>query len=186
MSLATLVTGILIFLARVCDVSLGTVRTIATVQGRLALAFVLGLFEVVMWLIVISAIVDRVIQNPWLILFYAFGFSTGNVVGILLERKLALGDIILHLYVEENRAEVIEAIKNLDFSYTIFRGEGRMGPVVEIYVVCERKDLREILSKIRDIDPDIFYTTEIPGTVNRVRRKVELTAPRWRALNKRK
>ncbi len=181
-----LLTGILIFFARLCDVSLGTIRTIVTVQGRMVTAFILGLFEVVLWLIVISAIVDRVVQQPVLIVFYALGFSTGNVVGIALERKLALGEIILRLFVQEHRQDVVDALRELDFDFTIFRGEGREGPVIEIYVVCQRRDLRKILKKVLEVEPDIFYLTETPGLVRRLRHQLDASPTGWRSIGKRK
>jgi len=106
-----LLTGLFIFVTRVIDVSLGTIRTIVTVQGRMVFAFMLGLFEVSLWLVVISSIADRVIAEPLLILFYALGFSTGNVVGIWLEKKLALGDVILRLIVPDQRREVHDALR---------------------------------------------------------------------------
>ena len=43
----TLLTGIFIFLARVADVTLGTVRTMSIVQGRTKMAFLLGFVEII-------------------------------------------------------------------------------------------------------------------------------------------
>lgn len=179
-------TGLLIFLTRVVDVSLGTIRTIVTVQGRMLSAFLLGLLEVTLWLVVISAVVDRVMAQPILILFYALGFSTGNVVGIWVERKIALGDIILRLIVPDHRKEVHEALRAMDFPFTIFRGEGREGPVLEFYVVCSRRDLNRILSRVLAIDPTIFYLTETPGQVRRMRQAIVNPPTGWRAIAKRK
>ena len=91
------ITGMMIFLARVIDVSLGTMRTLSTIQGRTQLAFLLGLTEVSIWLFVISAVVRSIPDRPILGLFYALGFATGNVVGILLERKIAFGQGKAHV-----------------------------------------------------------------------------------------
>jgi uncharacterized protein YebE (UPF0316 family) len=86
-----LLTGLLIFFARICDVSIGTVRTIVTVQGRTVIAFFLAIFEIVIWITVASAVIHQIKEQPVLVLFYAFGFAKGNVVGIIFERKLAFG-----------------------------------------------------------------------------------------------
>ena len=91
--LSTLGLGILIFLARVADVTLGTVRTMSIVQGRTKMSFFLGFVEISMWLAVISAVISKIATSPILGFFYALGFSTGNVVGIMIERKLAFGNI---------------------------------------------------------------------------------------------
>ena len=83
-----LLTGLIVFVARICDVSIGTVRTIVTVQGRTVIAFVLAVFEISIWITIVSTVIHQVKDNPVLIAFYAFGYATGNVVGIMVERKI--------------------------------------------------------------------------------------------------
>ena len=87
MEFSTLLLGLLIFLARVVDVSLGTIRTIVIVQGKTLVAFVLGFIEVLIWITIVSTVVHRITETPVLVLFYALGFATGNVVGIIMERR---------------------------------------------------------------------------------------------------
>ena len=82
------VLGVIIFFARIIDVSVGTLRTISIIQGRTKMAFYLGFIEISMWLAVLSAVLKKVMENPMLAIFYAAGFSTGNVVGILIEKNL--------------------------------------------------------------------------------------------------
>ena len=89
-----LLTGALVFVARICDVSIGTVRTIVTVQGRTVIAFCLAVFEISIWITIVSTVIHQVKDNPVLIAFYAFGYATGNVVGIIMERKIAFGTTI--------------------------------------------------------------------------------------------
>ena len=86
------------FCARIVDVSIGTVRTIVTVQGRTRLAFALGFMEVTLWVTIISMIVAKIHTAPLLAVFYGLGFATGNVVGIALERKIALGHLALRVF----------------------------------------------------------------------------------------
>ena len=161
------VLALVVFFSRVVDVSIGTIRTISTVQGRVALAFVLGLFEVTIWLIVIATLVNTVLDRPWLLIFYALGFSTGNVVGIKLERKLALGHAILRLFTSKHANDIIEKLREADFRVTCFEGEGLRGPVSELHIVCERRKLNRALSLVQKIDPDIFFVCETPTRVRR-------------------
>jgi uncharacterized protein YebE (UPF0316 family) len=79
-----LMTGFLIFVARIADVSIGTVRTIVTVQGQTAMAFCLAIVEITIWVTVASAVINQIKDRPLLAVFYAFGYATGNVVGSLL------------------------------------------------------------------------------------------------------
>ena len=182
----TLLTGLLIFLARVADVSMGTMRTLFTVQGRMGAAFLLGLVEVTIWIYVIGAMVTELQESPILVVFYAFGFSTGNVTGIWLEKKLAIGHVILRLLTARHGVEMTKGIRDLGFRVTEFQGQGRRGPVSELYVVCDRRDLNKIMRCAQAIDPNVFYITETPGQVRRFRKQVNSPLTGWRSVFKRK
>ena len=91
MEFSTLLLGLLIFLARVVDVSLGTIRTIVIVQGKTLVAFVLGFIEVLIWITVVSQVIVSVRSTWYLVLPYAAGFAVGNFVGIMLERWIGMG-----------------------------------------------------------------------------------------------
>jgi uncharacterized protein YebE (UPF0316 family) len=165
----TLVTGLLIFLARIIDVTLGTVRTISIIQGRAETAFLLGFVEVSVWLIVISTVVNQVINKPILGIFYALGFSTGNVIGILLERRITINHIMLRIIAppsSRSSRKMAEQIKEMGYAFAVFEGEGASGPVTELHVVCKRSDLKDIVPIIKNTEPHAFYTTERAGSVS--------------------
>lgn len=186
LDIETLVLGLIIFVARVTDVTLGTLRTVSIVQGRTKMAFFLGFVEISLWLVVISAVINKITTNPLLGFFYALGFSTGNVVGIMLERRLAFGHLILRIISRKDGRDMAEKIRAVGYGVTIFQGEGMHGPVLELYVVCRRKDLSEILPCVIDSDPDAFYTTQPVGLVNRVYRPMLQPPTGWRATFKKK
>jgi uncharacterized protein YebE (UPF0316 family) len=166
----TIALGFVVFLARVFDVTMGTLRTISTVQGRTRAAFALGLLEVSMWLVVISTVIGEVAQRPILGVFYALGFSTGNVVGILVEQRIALGNLAIHIFSSKKGPELAARIRDLGLGVTTFEGQGKDGPVMMIFVVCNRKDYRNVVGLVRDIEPDAFFTTEQTGSVSKVLR----------------
>lgn len=179
-------TGLIIFVARVCDVSLGTIRTIVTVQGRTVIAFFLGLVEVVIWISIVSTIVLTIKDSPALVIFYAFGFATGNVVGILVERKLAFGLIVLRIITRMPGSSLIDRLRRCGQPVTVFTGEGMRGPVRELYVVCRRRDLKWLLPMVREEDPDAFYITEQARDVSKILRPLYQQPTGWRAVFKKK
>lgn len=182
----TLITGILVFLIRIVDVSLGTVRTISTVQGRWRTAFILGFVEVSMWLAVIAAIVTRVAERPILGVFYALGFSTGNAVGILIERRLAFGNAVLRVITSRDGEALARAVRKAGYPATTFVGAGDSGPVTEVCVVCKRRSLKAILAIVNEVVPEAFYLTEQVGSVRTVRQPTMQPPTGWRAVLKRK
>jgi uncharacterized protein YebE (UPF0316 family) len=184
--LQTLLLGIVIFFARVMDVSMGTMRTISIVQGRTKIAFVLGLVEISIWLMVITAVVNDVMTKPLLGVFYALGYSTGNVVGIKLERRLAFGHIIFRVISTCNGRQIADKVRDSGYAVTTFEGEGKCGPVLMLYVVCRRRDLNEIIPLVKSIEPDAFYITEQPGSVSKIFRPTLQPLTGWRAIFKKK
>lgn len=174
-----LLTGIMVFIARVVDVSIGTIRTIATVQGRMVTAFFLGIIEVVLWIVVVCTVIHEIKESPVLILFFAVGFATGNVVGIIVEREIAFGPVILKVITNSKEKEITDVFQNHFLDVTRFEGEGLRGPVTELYVVCHRRDLRILLPAIRKIDANAFFVTEQAREVSRNLKPICAVTPRW-------
>lgn len=182
----TIATGMLIFFARIIDVSLGTIRTISIIRGRTWVAFWVGIVEISVWITVISTVVNKINDVPLLGVFFAFGFATGNLVGIHIERKLAMGHIIIRVISRDYYREMAETIRAKDFAVTVFQGEGKDGPVGELYIVCRRRHLGEILEMVRLIEPEAFYITEQVGSVSKIYRPMMQSATGWRAILKKK
>ncbi len=178
--------AILVFFARLADVSLGTLRTIAIVHGRTMLAFWLGFFESAIWLAVVSTIVQTVYQQPLLGIVYAFGFASGNLVGIKIEKFIAMGHLILRIISRNNSSKIVSVVREKGFRVTTFAGEGKQGPVQELYVVCRRRDLKKLLTIALALDPEAFYVTEQAGSVSNVCRPIMQPVTGWRAVFKKK
>jgi uncharacterized protein YebE (UPF0316 family) len=181
-----LLTGIIVFLARICDVSIGTVRTIVTVQGRTAIAFGLGVFEITIWVTVASTVINQIADKPLLVGFYAFGYATGNVVGIMVERRLAFGTTILRIITPDEGPAIAAHLREKGQPVTVFQGEGMHGPVNELYIACRRRDLKWILPDVQCIDPKLFYVIEQARGMSKVYRPICSPRGGWRAIRKRK
>ena len=178
--------GILVFLARVVDVSVGTLRTISIIQGRTKIAFILAFIETSVWLLVLSAVLPKVMESPILGLFYAFGFATGNVVGILVEKRLAMGYANFRIITTKFAKEISLALREKGFAVTTFQGEGKEGKVTEVYVACERKALPGLIKLVKQIEPDAFYIAEQAGFISKIRRPTMIPVTGWRAVQKKK
>ena len=181
-----LLTGLFIFTARIVDVSLGTIRTIVTVQGRAVIAFFLAVIEITIWITVISTVIKQVDESPILIIFYSLGYACGNVSGILVERRLALGMKILKVFVTANGYALADKLRSLGQPVTIFQGEGMDGPVFELYIACQRKHLRRLLALIKEFDENLFYVIEPAMGMNKELRPFFSPRGGWRSRHKRK
>jgi uncharacterized protein YebE (UPF0316 family) len=178
--------GILIFFARIIDVSVGTLRTISIIQGRTKIAFFLAFIETSVWLIVLSEVLPKVVAEPLLGIFYAFGFASGNVVGILVEKRIAMGYINFRIITGKFAKEITSLLRDKGFAVTTFKGEGKDGEVTEIYVATDRKNLPGLIKIVKEIEPDAFYIAEQAGIVSKIRRPTMIPATGWRAVQKKK
>jgi uncharacterized protein YebE (UPF0316 family) len=163
----TLLTGLIIFVARIVDVSVGTVRLLAIVSGRTFLAFFLGFVEISLWLVIIAKVLNEISNKPLLGLFFALGFSAGNAVGILLDKKIALGHLVLKIFIQGDGKGIADNIRQTGFSVTTFDGEGEYGAITELNIVCRKRELRKIVQTVKILDPDAFYITEPVLSVSR-------------------
>lgn len=178
--------GIIVFFARVVDVSVGTLRTISIIQGRTKIAFFLAFIETTVWLLVLSAVLPQVMHTPLLGFFYAFGFATGNVVGILVEKRLAMGYVNFRIITSRFVKEITSSFREKGYAVTTFEGEGKDGKVTEIYVATDRKNLPALIKIVKEIEPDAFYIAEQAGVVSKIRRPTMVPATGWRAVQKKK
>lgn len=154
-----LILPLLIFLARVVDVSFGTLRIVYIAKGRRYIAPMLGFVEVLIWLLAIGQIIKN-LNNVACYIAYAGGFATGNFVGIWIENKLALGNQVLRIITSRDSTDLINNLKSKGYGITILNAEGSQGPVKIIFTIIKRKNLPEVIELIKTYNPKAFYSVE--------------------------
>ncbi len=150
---------LLIFVARVVDVSLGTLRIIFTARGKRRLAPLLGFVEVFIWVAVISQMV-RGVNHVVAYLAYAAGFAAGNYVGMWIENRLALGTLVLRIILAQSGDVLADALHQAGYGVTRVDGLGANGPVKLIYTIVRRKDLPAVLELVHQVTPKVFLSVE--------------------------
>lgn len=150
---------IIIFFARMADVSLGTLRNVFISKGFRNIVPIIGFFEVLIWLVSIRQVM-RHLDNPLCYVGFAGGFAAGTYVGLFIERKLALGMQVLRIITNQNWQELVNALQLQNVGVTIMDGHGSKGPVKIIFTIIKRKDLNLVRQVIRDHNPNAFYSIE--------------------------
>lgn len=160
-----LILPLLIFLARIMDQSIGTMRLIFVSKGLKYLAPFLGFFEVIIWLLAVGQIMQHL--DNWLCyIAYGAGFAMGNFIGITIEERLSLGTSIIRLILPNDAPELINMLKEQNFGLTIVDAEGSKGSVKVIFSIVRRKELRNFIETINTFTPGAFYTIEDVRAVN--------------------
>lgn len=155
----------LIFLSRIADQSIGTMRLIFLSKGYRYIAPMLGFFEVIIWLIAVSQIMKH-LDNALCYVAYGAGFAMGNFIGMTLEERISIGTVLVRIIPTMHTAELIAALRLQNFGLTTINAEGSKGEVKIFISIINRKDLKEYISIIKDINPFAFYTIEDMKTVN--------------------
>jgi uncharacterized protein YebE (UPF0316 family) len=150
---------LLIVLARITDVSIGTIKIIFISKGHKNIAPILGFFEVMIWLLAAA----KVFQNldNWLCyIAYGIGFALGSYIGMRIEERLALGVQLIRIITRKNASDLISALRNKGYGVTAIKAEGSQGEVGVLYSVIQRKNIKDFVELIKDYNPNAFYTIE--------------------------
>ena len=148
----------MIFLARICDVTIGTLRIVMISKGQKRLAPILGFFEVLIWLIAIGRIMQN-LDNWVCYIFYAAGFATGNYIGMLLEERLAVGISQIQIITGRDASGLIRSLKEAGYGTTHHPAEGgASGKMVSIiYSIVKRSEQDKVATIVKVHDPEAFY-----------------------------
>ncbi len=163
---AWVILPLIIFFARICDVTLGTIRIISVSRGLRKLAPVLGFFEVLIWVVVIGQLVQN-LTSPTAYLGYAAGFACGNYIGMLVEQKLAIGIYMVQIFLLETKTDLACSLREKGYGVTIFRGEGKTGSVQMLYITVQRKQMEDLMRIVHTEAPDVFITVEEARTAEK-------------------
>lgn len=150
---------LLIFCARILDVSIGTIRIILVSRGYRALAPLFGFFEVLIWLAAIGQVMGNM-KGFGSYLVYAGGFATGNYVGMLLESRIAFGYQALRIITSEKIQSLPMVLRDEGYGVTTIRGWGAKGEVTFIYTIVPRKRVDHVLDIVAMFEPQAFISIE--------------------------
>lgn len=163
--LAAPIGALLIFLLRIVDVSMGTMRLIIGVRGYRGPAALIGFVEILVWLFAVGAALQH-LHSVLHVVGYAAGFAAGNYVGIWLEGKFALGTNVVRAICRDGSEvyaageQAAHALRAAGFAVTEIEGTGREHAVDILNVVAQRKQVAEVIDIVREHVPDAFITVE--------------------------
>jgi uncharacterized protein YebE (UPF0316 family) len=154
-----LILPLLIFLARICDVSISTIRIIYMLGGRRYASTILGFFEAFIWLMAIRQIFQH-LDNWVCYVAYPAGFASGIFVGLIIEERIAYGKVIVRIITRKDVTILIQFLNANGFRYTKVIAEGHEGHENLVFTVLQRERLDDLLTKLKEILPSAFYTIE--------------------------
>jgi uncharacterized protein YebE (UPF0316 family) len=144
-----------IFFSRILDQSIGTMRLIFVSKGFRHIGPILGFFEVIIWLLAITQVLKH-LYNPMCYIAYGAGFAMGNYVGIRLEEKLSIGNVLIRIVPKLDTSELIAHLRDEGFGVTSVDAEGAKGPVKIVFTIIKRKSAAKVIDVINRTTPTPF------------------------------
>jgi uncharacterized protein YebE (UPF0316 family) len=148
-----------VFVMRVLDMACDTLRVLFVVRGKKKLSWVLGFAQSAIFVVAITKVLSSV-DNPLTIIGYAAGFATGNVLGMYIEERLAIGHTSVRVVSSHRGTLVVEKLREAGFGVTEIPARGRDGMVTVLNLSVQRKDVDRVDTIVLETDPDAFITTE--------------------------
>ena len=149
----------LIFVLRVFDMTLDTLRVLFVMRGKKQIAWVLGFCQSAIYIFAIGKVLTQ-LNNPLNIIGYAAGFATGNVVGMIIEERIAIGHILVNIISPRLGSAIVTHLRQNGYAVTEIAGRGKDGMVSMINCSVLRKQVDKVHQLISEIDPEAFITAE--------------------------
>jgi uncharacterized protein YebE (UPF0316 family) len=150
---------VMIFCARICDVTMGTIRVIFISKGIRYLAPVIGFFEVIIWLLAIGQVMNN-LTNVVSYVAYGAGFAAGTFIGMYIEEKISIGLSSVRIITKEDPVELMQYLRSHQYGVTSIDGEGATGQVKMVFTIIQRQDLPHVVGIIKEFHPNAFYSVE--------------------------
>lgn len=144
---------LIIFFAKILEVSLMTIRTVLITRGEKLFGSIIGFVEVVLWLYLINTVLIGINEDPIRMIIYSLGFASGNYIGSILEEKLALGLVTINVIVNEEYAEyVVKNLRDMDIGVTVINAEGINDFKKVLILFIKRKRKNEVIRVIESMN----------------------------------
>ena len=151
--------ALLIFVLRLIDQSLTTVRALVVSKKPFLGAFI-GLIESAIWILAVSQVIKD-IDDPVLIAAYAFGFAAGTIIGIQIEKFIGIGNVVIRVFTPSKSAKIAKELRNKGYMVTDINAKGRDGAVTISWCIVPRTKMTKVLAIIKDVNPDSYVTTDV-------------------------
>ena len=156
----------LIFVLRVANMSLDTVRVMMVMRGRRLAAWILGFIQTVIYVGVLTTVIQD-LTNVLNLVAYAGGFATGNVVGMWVEERLAIGHINLRIISPKLGNAIVRRLREKGYAVTEIPARGKDGAVTLLNASIYRRHVGEVMAIVQTVDAEAFMTTEDVRPVRR-------------------
>ena len=150
----------IIFIAKIIEVSISTIRIVYVNKGERAKGAILGFVEIMIWLIVVSSVLNNITEDPIKVFIYAAAFGLGNFLGVTIESKIAVGLASIQVVVSQEEGVILaDALREQGYGVTIIEGKGKNESIKNLlFIQLKRKKIPEAIKLIKEHNPEAYIT----------------------------
>ena len=147
-----------IFFVRILDVSLGTLRTMITVKGKILYASMVGFIEIFVWFLVVKEALNTDQTSIWIAISYSLGFATGTYIGGLLSKKFISGNLSVQVITDNAYPDMVDKLRNEGYGVTVIDVEGKDKEQENnmLFIEISNKSFNHLQKIVKQIDHDAF------------------------------
>lgn len=148
-----------IFLARIVDVTFGTIRTVLVVRGRRFTPAIIAFFEVLIWFLVAREALTTDIDSILIPIFYAGGYATGTFIGGYISNNFVEGLIGIQVITKSRGVDkMIEQIRADGFGVSVvdLKNPQDNEEKTMLMIQLNKSKLKKLTHIIRTNDKDAF------------------------------
>jgi len=172
-----LILPLTIFAARAVNEAIGTLRVMFLSKGNKTMAPIMGFFEVLIWIVIIGQIMQN-LDNVFCYIAYASGFALGNVIGITIEKKLAMGVMMINVITKKKTVKLQKALKLNNYGFTAVAGKDIDGTGDMLFIIVKRRELDNVIKIINEFNPCAFFSVNEISKVNEGNYPLKTTSTR--------
>lgn len=158
MTVSLLLGCLKVFLCRICDVSLGSFRTVLIVKGKTVIASIVGFFEVFIWFLIVKDALNTEGPVALIAASYALGYACGTFVGGTLAKRLINNHVTVHVVTSHRDEELCKLLRNAGYGLTVMDVNGSPYGDEKNLILAdfELPRLSEFEALVKATDPDSF------------------------------
>lgn len=150
---------LLILTAKIIEVSMATMRIVLITRGERLRGAIIGFFEVLLWIFLVSSVLKDISEDPIKVIVYAAGFAIGNYLGSIFEQKLGVGVVRIEAIVLQEHGDTLaNRIREMGYAVTVVEGHGMNFKRHVLLMSIRRKDTDKVTKMIRSLQENVVIT----------------------------
>lgn len=147
-----------VFFVRILDVSLGTIRSIVTIKGKIKTASFIGFVEVFVWFVVVKEALNTDNNSIFIAIAYSLGFATGTYIGGFISNRYIKIKLGVQVILSGKNNDIVKIIRNNGYAVSIIdvKGQNWNDSKYMLFIEIDSRKYNDLENLIKSLDKNAF------------------------------